>query len=57
MGKRAKNKVDVKVYIDKSLKDEFRYYASANDSDMSKEVTKFIENYVKRAKKQEHKSQ
>lgn len=57
MGKRAENKVDVKIYIDKSLKDEFKYYASTNDSDMSKEVTKFIESYVKRAKKQEHKRQ
>lgn len=55
MGKRAENKIDFKIYIDKSLKEEFRYYSYKNDSDMSKEVTKFIENYVKRAKKQEQK--
>lgn len=51
MGKRAENKVDFRLHIDKSLKEEFRYYTYANNSDMSKEVTKFIENYVKRAKK------
>lgn len=56
MGKRAENKTDFRLHIDKTLKEEFRHYAYANDTDMSKEVTKFIEDYVKKAKKQENKS-
>ncbi|WP_131007446.1 hypothetical protein [Clostridioides difficile] len=55
MGKRAENKTDFKISLDKSLKEEFRYYSYINNSDMSKEVTKLIENYVKRAKRQEQK--
>lgn len=51
---RAKNKVPLKLYIDKGLKEEFRKYT--NDSDMSKVITSFIEDYVKNAKKQEIKS-
>lgn len=57
MGKRAENKVDFKLYLDKELKEDFKYYATKDKSNMSKEMTKFIENYVKRAKKQEQKSQ
>lgn len=53
MGKRAENKVDFRLHIDKTLKEEFRRYAYANDTDMSKEVTKFIESYVRKAKRQE----
>ena len=48
---RAKNKVPLKLYIDKDLKEEFRKYTS--DSDMSKVLTSFIESYVKKAKKRE----
>lgn len=52
---RAENKVPLKLYLDKDLKEEFRKYTS--DTDMTKEITKFIETYVKRAKKQEQKNQ
>ena len=56
MGRRADNKVDFKMNVDKTLKEEFRHDAYANNTDMTKEVVKFIENYVKRAKKQASKS-
>ncbi len=57
MGKRAENKTDFRINLDKSLKEEFRYYANINNSDMSKEVTKLIESYVKKAKRLENKKQ
>lgn len=57
MGKRAENKTDFKMSIDKNLKEDFRHYAYCNDTDMTKEVTKFIESYVKKAKRQENKKQ
>lgn len=53
MGKVAKNRVPLKFYIDKDLKEDFRKYTS--DSDMSKVLNKYIESYVKKAKKQEEK--
>lgn len=53
MGKVAENRVPLKFYIDKDLKEDFRKYTS--DSDMSKVLNKFIESYVKKAKKQEEK--
>lgn len=53
MGNVAENRVPLKFYIDKDLKEEFRKYTS--DSDMSKVLNAYIENYVKRAKRQEQK--
>lgn len=53
MGKRAKNKTDFRLHIDKTLKEEFRHYTYANNTDMSKEVIKFIESYVRKSKRQE----
>lgn len=53
MGNAAENRVPLKFYIDKDLKEEFRKYTS--DSDMSKVLNAYIENYVKRAKRQEQK--
>lgn len=50
MGKRAENKTDFKINIDKTLKEDFRKYTYCNNSDMTKEVVKFIESYVKKAK-------
>lgn len=55
MGKRAENKTDFKINIDKSLKEEFRKHTYSNNSDMTKEVVKFIERYVRKAKRQENK--
>lgn len=54
---RAKNKVEYKLYFDKDLKEDFKHYATKNDTNMAQEITKFIESYVNRAKKQEQKSQ
>lgn len=54
MGKVAENRVPLKFYIDKDLKEDFRKYTS--DSDMSKVLNKYIESYVKKAKKQEEKT-
>lgn len=39
MSKRAANKIGLKIYLDKGLKEEFRYYSQLNNSDMSKELT------------------
>lgn len=47
------NKQDIKVYVTKELKEEFRYYTNANNSDMSRELSKYIESYVRKAKRQE----
>lgn len=53
MGKVAENRVPLKFYIDRDLKEEFRHYTS--DSDMSKALNNFIEDYVKKAKRKEAK--
>ena len=53
MGKRAENKIDFRLYLDRDLKDEFKYYTSKENSKMSIEITKFIESYVRRAKRRE----
>lgn len=51
MSKRAENKIELKIYLDKSIKEEFRYYSQLNKSNMSKELTKLIEGYIKKQKK------
>lgn len=51
MSKRAENKIELKAYIDKKLKEEFRYYSELNKSDMSKELTKLVESYIKRERR------
>ncbi len=50
---RAKNKVLLRAFIDKDLKEDFRKYTS--DSDMSKVLTSLVEDYVKKAKRLESK--
>lgn len=54
MGRVAENRVPLKFYIDKDLKEDFRKYSS--NSDMSKVLNDFVESYVKKAKKQELKN-
>lgn len=44
--KRAKGKVPLKLYIDKDLKEQFKSYALQRNSDMSKEITRFIKECV-----------
>lgn len=44
--KRAKGKVPLKLYIDTDLKEQFKSYALQRNSDMSKEITRFIKECV-----------
>jgi len=48
---RADNVVLVRLYIDKDLRNDFKKYATLNDSDMTKEMVKFIERYNQRNEK------
>lgn len=50
---RAENKVPLKFYIDEDLKEEFKKYAIKYNSNMSEVMTKYIQNYVKKAKRDE----
>ncbi|MEA1891319.1 MAG: hypothetical protein U9N33_01245 [Campylobacterota bacterium] len=43
-------KVRLVVDIEEKLKSDFAKYTKNNDMDMSKELTKFIKNYVKKEK-------
>lgn len=52
MGRVAENRVPLKFYIDKELKEDFKKYSNS-DSDMSKVLNNLVENYVKKAKRQE----
>lgn len=48
VGIRAKNKIHLKLYIDKGIKEEFRHYTK--DKGMSKVITELVEGYIAKAK-------
>lgn len=47
MGKRAENKVQLKMYVDGELKDTFKKLTEVNKTCMTDVLLQTIENYIK----------